>query len=225
MSNFGKAMQRCGEVWLSMAQEVYTEEKRRMKTVSEEMEIGSIELMTPTLSEIGEVEYENDLSDAKMDVFVDVGPTSESKRASTVRALTGMMAITQDPQTMQVLSALSLMNMEGEGLSDVRKYFRNQLIRMGAVEPTEEEQQQMMAEQQAAQQQEDPNAVFLKAAAEEAVAKAQKARADVIETIADAEYKQAKAAETYSKIDNEAERLTLDSTEQVARMIRGNPGR
>jgi hypothetical protein len=225
MSNFGKAMQRCGEVWLSMAQEVYTEEKRRMKTVSEEMEIGSIELMTPTLSEIGEVKYENDLSDAKMDVFVDVGPTSESKRASTVRALTGMMAITQDPQTMQVLSALSLMNMEGEGLSDVRKYFRNQLIRMGAVEPTEEEQQQMMAEQQAAQQQEDPNAVFLKAAAEEAVAKAQKARADVIETIADAEYKQAKAAETYSKIDNDAERLTLDSTEQVARMIRGNPGR
>jgi len=218
MSNFGKAMQRCGEVWLSMAQEVYTEEKRRMKTVSEEMEIGSIELMTPTLSEIGEVEYENDLSDAKMDVFVDVGPTSESKRASTVRALTGMMAITQDPQTMQVLSALSLMNMEGEGLSDVRKYFRKQLVQMGAVEPTEEEQQQMMMAQQAAQQQEDPNAVFLKAAAEEAVAKAAKARADVIETIAEAEYKQSRTAETYSKIENEQQKTALKTAESVSKI-------
>ena len=221
MSNFAKAMQRCGEVWLSMAQEVYTEEKRRMKTLTEELEIGSVELMTPTLSEVGEVVYENDLSDAKMDVFVDVGPSSDSKRASTVRALTGMMAITKDPQTMQVLSALSLMNMEGEGMGDVRKFFRNQLVRIGAVEPTEEEREQMMMAQQMAGQQEDPNAIFLAAAAEEAQAKAQKARADVIETIADAEYKQAKAAETYSKIDNDAERLTLDSTEQVARMIRG----
>ena len=221
MSNFAKAMQRCGEVWLSMAQEVYTEEKRRMKTLTEELEIGSVELMTPTLSEVGEVVYENDLSDAKMDVFVDVGPSSDSKRASTVRALTGMMAITKDPQTMQVLSSLALMNMEGEGMGDVRKFFRNQLVRIGAVEPTEEEREQMMMAQQMAGQQQDPNAIFLAAAAEEAQAKAQKARADVIETIADAEYKQAKAAETYSKIDNDAERLTLDSTEQVARMIRG----
>ena len=196
-----------------------------MKTLTEELEIGSVELMTPTLSEIGEVVYENDISDAKMDIFVDVGPSSDSKRASTVRALTGMMAITQDPQTMQVLSALALMNMEGEGMGDVRKFFRNQLVQMGAVEPTEEEREEMMAAQQAAQQQQDPNAVFLAAAAEEAQAKAQKARADVIETIADAEYKQAKAAETYSKIDNEAERLTLDSTEQVARLIRGQPRR
>jgi hypothetical protein len=225
MSNFAKAMQRCGEVWLSMAQEVYTEEKRRMKTLTEELEIGSVELMTPTLSEVGEVVYENDISDAKMDIFVDVGPSSDSKRAATVRSLTGMMAITQDPQTMQVLSALALMNMEGEGMGDVRKFFRKQLLQLGAVEPTEEEQEEMMAAQQMAQQQQDPNAIFLAAAAEEAQAKAQKARADVIETIADAEYKQAKAAETYSKIDNEAERLTLDSTEQVARLIRGEPRR
>ena len=221
MSNFAKAMQRCGEVWLSMAQEVYTEEKRRMKTLTDELEIGSVELMTPTLSEVGEVVYENDLSDAKMDVFVDVGPTSDSKRAATVRSLTGMMAITQDPQTMQVLSALALMNMEGEGMSDVRKFFRNQLVQMGAVEPTEEEREQMMMAQQMAQQQQDPNAIFLAAAAEEAQAKAQKARADVIETIADAEYKQAKAAETYSKIDSDEQRFALDRAAQVRDLVGG----
>jgi hypothetical protein len=225
MSNFAKAMQRCGEVWLSMAQEVYTEEKRRMKTLTEELEIGSVELMTPTLSEVGEVVYENDLSDAKMDVFVDVGPSSDSKRASTVRALTGMMAITKDPQTMQVLSALSLMNMEGEGMGDVRKFFRNQLVQMGAVEPTEEEREQMMMAQQMAGQQQDPNAIFLAAAAEEAQAKAQKARADVIETIADAEYKQAKTIETYSKVDNDDERLRLDTAKNIRSLVSGDQGR
>ena len=192
-----------------------------MKTLTEELEIGSVELMTPTLSEVGEVVYENDLSDAKMDVFVDVGPSSDSKRAATVRSLTGMMAITQDPQTMQVLSALALMNMEGEGMGDVRKFFRKQLLQLGAVEPTEEEREEMMAAQQAAQQQQDPNAIFLAAAAEEAQAKAQKARADVIETIADAEYKQAKAAETYSKIDSDEQRFALDRAAQVRDLVGG----
>jgi hypothetical protein len=113
------------------------------------------------------------------------------------------------------------MNMEGEGMGDVRKFFRKQLLQLGAVEPTEEEREEMMAAQQAAQQQQDPNAVFLAAAAEEAQAKAQKARADVIETIADAEYKQAKAAETYSKIDSDEQRFALDRAAQVRDLVGG----
>ena len=45
-------------------------------------------------------------------------------RAATVRALTGMMAITDDPQTKQVLQAMAMMNMEGEGISDVLDWLR-----------------------------------------------------------------------------------------------------
>jgi len=162
---------------------------------------------------------ENDLSRAKFDVNVDVGPSSTSKRAATVRALTGMMAITDDAQTKQVLQAMAMMNMEGEGISDVRDYFRKQLVRMGVVKPTEQEQEEMMVELQG--QPEDPNKIFLQAAAEEAIAKAAKARADTVDTIADAEYKRAKTAETLANIDNEDQRLAVESARTISNMVTG----
>jgi hypothetical protein len=207
MSNFAKAMKRSGEIWLSMARDIYVEEGRAMKGLDEESTPTQIKLMEPIVDETGAVRMRNDLSAAKLDVVSEVGPSSSSKRAATVRALTGMMAITQDPQTQQVLTAMAMMNMEGEGISDVRAYFRNQLVRMGVVKPTDEEAQQLTIELQG--QQQDPNAVFLQAAAEEAIAKAQRARADVIKTVADAELSQAKTVETLAKVDSTQVKDTL----------------
>ena len=196
MSNFAKGVRRCGEIWLSMAKDVYVEPGRKMKSMGSRGEVDSVELMRPMLDDEGEIEYENDLSEAEFDVAVDVGPSSQSKRAATVRALTQMMAITTDQQAQTVLQAAALMNMEGEGLQDIQDYFRKQLVQMGVIKPTEEE----AAAMQAAGQQQDPNAVFLQAAAEEATAKAAKARADVVRTVADSELLQAKTIETLAKV-------------------------
>jgi hypothetical protein len=109
-----------------------------------------------------------------------------------------MMAITQDPETMQVLGAMAMMNMEGEGISEVRDFFRRKLIMLGVVQPTKAEMEEMM--QAKANQPEDPNAIFLQAAAEEAVAKAAKARADTIETVASAELKRAQTVKTMADV-------------------------
>jgi hypothetical protein len=177
-----------------MAKELYVEEERRMKVIDVTDTVDSITLMTPAISEIGEVITENDLTKASFDVDVDVGPSSSSKRSATVRALTGMMQITGDPEMQSVLGSMAMMNMEGEGISEVRDFFRQKLIRMGVVQPTEAEAEEMMAAMQ--NQKPDPNAVFLQAAAEEATAKAAKARADVVKTIADAELQQARVLET-----------------------------
>ena len=201
MSNFTKAMKRCGEVWLSMAQEVYVEEGRRMKGLQPTGEAQQVVMMVPKIDEeTGRVELENDLSGAKFDVVADVGPTSASKKAATVRALTGMLQITSDPETQQVLQALTIMNMEAEGIADVRDFFRRRMVTMGVVKPTEEEMQELAMQALQSGQQQDPQAIYLQAAAEEAVAKAEKARADVLDTIADAELKQAKTAETLAGI-------------------------
>jgi hypothetical protein len=220
MSNFAKAMKRCGEIWLSMAKEVYVEEGRQMKVITANGDTDSVTLMQPTVDqETGEVIMANDLGTAKFDVDVDVGPSSSSKRAATVRALTGMMQITQDPETLQVLGAMAMMNMEGEGVGDVQDYFRKRLIRMGVVKPTDAEAEALMAEMQAAGQQQDPNAIFLQAAAEEAVAKAARARADTVETIASAELKRAQTAETIAKaseIDQNIALTTIEALEQAA---------
>jgi hypothetical protein len=198
MSNFAKGVQHCGEIWLSMAKEVYVEEGRKMKGIGEQGEMSQVELVKPMIGEEGEVEVENDLSEAEFDVAVQVGPSSSSKRAATVRALTGMLQISDDPETKQVLSAMAMMNMEGEGITEVREYFRKKLLRLGVVEPTEEEKQTLIAETQNAKP--DPQTMYLQAAAQEAEANAQRARADTVLTVAKAEETQAKTMKTVSEI-------------------------
>jgi hypothetical protein len=188
MSNFAKCVKRVGEVWLSMAQDIYVEDGRKMKTIANDGSAGSLVLNQPkTDPKTSQVYLANDLSDAKLDVNVEVGPSSTSKRQATVRALTGMLQITQDPDTQQVLTAMAMMNMEGEGISDVRQYFRKKLLAMGAIQPTEEESQELAA--QAQNQQPDPNAQYLQAAAE-------KQHADAIKATAETELTSAKIGNT-----------------------------
>jgi hypothetical protein len=220
MSNFAKGMKRCGEIWLSMARDIYTEDKRKMKTIAPTGDAGMIELMQPNIDqETGEVVFENDLSSASFDVIADVGPSSSSKKSATVRALTGMLQITQDPETAQVLTAMAMMNMEGEGVGDANAYFRKKLLRMGVVKPTDNEAEELMAEMQG--QPQDPNAMYLQAAAEEATAKAAKARADTVETVASAELKRAQTLETLGKVDETAQNMALTNAEAVQQILQG----
>ena len=206
MSNQAKAVRRGGEIWLGMARDIYVEEGRRMKAIGPTGEMESVELMRPTVGETGEVEYENDLSRASFDVTVDVGPSSASRRQATVRSLLNLISITTDEQTKAVLQAMAMQQLEGEGLGDLRRFFRRKLVEMGVMEPTEEEAAELAAAQQG---QSDPNALFLQAAAEEAIAKAAKARADTVATVADAELTRAKTLETMAKVDSTQVKDTL----------------
>jgi hypothetical protein len=220
MSNFAKGMKRCGEIWLGMAKEIYTEDKRKMKTISPTGQAGMVELMQPMIdTQSGAVVMANDLSSATFDVVAEVGPSSSSKRAATVRALTGMLQITSDPETAQVLTSMAMMNMEGEGVGDANAYFRKKLLRMGVVKPTDDEAQELMAEMQG--QPQDPNAMYLQAAAEEATAKAAKARADTVETVASAELKRAQTLETLGKVDQTAQDMAMTNAKSVQEILQG----
>lgn len=186
MSNLAKAMRRSGQIWLSMSKDLLIEEKRKMKTVDPMGETGSVEINAPGYDEeSGELVTENDMTKADFDVNVEVGPSSSSRRDATVRALTGMMQITQDPSDAAVMGAMAMMNMEGEGIGDVRDYFRKKMVMQGVVKPTEEEKAEMEAAQQ--NQQPDANTLYLLAAAEKQKADAEKTRADIIGSLADAE--------------------------------------
>ena len=223
MSNFAKGMKRCGEIWLSMAKEIYTEDKRKMKTIAPTGEAGMVELMQPMIDPVtGGMMMANDLSDATFDVIADVGPSSSSKKQATVRALTGMLQLTPDPDTAQVITAMAMLNMEGEGLSETNAYFRKKLLRMGAVKPTDDEAQELMAEMQGKPQ--DPNAIYLQAAAEEATAKAAQARANTVKTIAEAELSQAKTAEVLAGIGQPAPiQAPMEATMAAPMPIEANP--
>lgn len=189
VDNFKKAMKRSGEVWISMAKDLMVEPGRKMKTVDANGEATQQELMQPMVNkETGESYSANDLTKAKFDVSVEAGPSSSSKKAATVRAVSGMIQMTQDPEMQMVLTSTALMNMEGEGLGELKPYFRKKLLNVGAVKPTEDEQKEMeAAQQQQAQQPPDANTQYLIAAAQSQAA--------------DAQNKQATAGLTMAKID------------------------
>ncbi|WP_097303832.1 portal protein [Pseudomonas chlororaphis] len=220
MSNMAKAVKRSGEIWLSMAKDVLVEEGRKMKTVSYDGTTGSVEILRPVTGDQG-FEIENDLSNASFDVAVDVGPSSSSKRSATVRALTGMMTITADPETLQVLSAMVMMNMEGEGIEDVRGFFRKKLVSMGVVEPTDEEAKELAEAQANAKP--DANTIYLQAAAQEAEANAVKARATTIKTLADADKSKAETIKTITETDQIEQQQALEVIERFQQGLPPSP--
>jgi hypothetical protein len=225
MSNMSKAVKRCGEIWLSMAKDIFVEEGRKLKGMEKDGTPDTYELMIPIIDQdTGELTYRNDLTRASFDVAVDVGPTSSSRRAATVRSVTGMLQLATDPETQAVLTSLAMMNMEGEGIGDIRQFFRKKLVRMGVVEPNEAEQEEMAMEAQ--NQQPDPNAMFLQASAMEAEAKAIKAQADAIKAQADTEYRVAQTAETkantlktLAELENDEQRLALETADRLTQTV------
>ncbi len=199
MDNFAKAMKRCGEVWRGMAQELYDEEGRKMKTVGVDGAEDEVELMRPVVDEEkGGTTYENDLSTGRFDVVTDVGPSFVTRRDGTVRALSGVLQYTQDPQERAAITGVIFQNLDGEGLQDLKDWNRKRLISMGVIKPTEEEQAELTAAAQ--NQQPDPQAVFLAAESEKSKALAQKATADTTVSLANAEKIAAETQEILKKI-------------------------
>lgn len=219
MSNMAKAVKRSGEIWLGMAKEIYVEDDRFLKLITPQNDVESAQLMKPVIDEdTGQVTYANDFSQAKFDLYVGVGPSTDSRRAATVRALTGMLQMTADPTDQSLITAMALMNMEGEGLNEIKKYYRRKLLSMGAVEPTEEEKKEMQAQAQAAAQQPDPQKQYLEALAAESLAKAQKASADTMLTAAKTEETKAKTAETLADMDTSARRATVEMIKDLTEL-------
>ena len=221
VSNFAKAMKRSGEVWLSMMKDIAVEKGRKMKTLGENGQASSVLINHEAYDKETEtVETQNDFARAAYEVVVDVGPSSTSRRAATVRSLTGLMQMTQDPETQSVLSGLAIMNLEGEGISDVRDFFRAKLVRQGVLKPTKDEAEKLAQEMQ--NQQPDPQAQALLAMAEEATAKAGKARADTVETIASADLKVAQTAKTYAEISSTENADLIAGVESLQKVLQGS---
>lgn len=195
MSNFAKSMRRSGEIWLGMAKEIYVEPERKMKMLGEMYNVESVTLIEPVIGEDGKLTTRNDLSRADFDVTVDVGPSFASKRDATVRSLTGIMQIADDPQERKILQSLILMNMEGEGLSEVNEYYRKQLVGMGVLPPNEEEREAMEAAAQQ-EQQPDPQALFLESEAAKNLAKAERDKAETLKVAAEIDREVAETEKT-----------------------------
>ncbi|WP_239354679.1 portal protein [Providencia rettgeri] len=162
LDNMAKSLKRAGEVWLSMAREVYGSD-RQVRVVNEDG-TDDIALMSVTVrdNQTGEIVAMNDLSTGRYDVTVDVGPSYTARRDATVSVLTNLLAgmLPQDPMR-AVVQGIILDNMDGEGLDEFKEYNRRQLLTQGVVKPRNTEEEQIVA--QAQQQAQQPNAELLAA--------------------------------------------------------------
>ena len=216
VSNMAKSIKRSGEVWLSMARDLLVEPGRKMKTLNSEFEASSVELSSPIINpDTGATEYDNDIRNAKYDIAVDVGPSSSSKRKAVVSDLKGMASVAQDPETLQVLTSMMLMNMDGEGIADIRSYYRNKLVKMGVVQPSEEEAAEMA--QAAANAEPDANQQYLAAAAANEAQKAEKGKADTLLQLAKVDQTKISTMKEATEINQQD--LENVSTEELMGML------
>jgi len=192
-----------------------------MKTIGATGEVGSVELQKPTIGATGGIELANDLSKASFDVVSEVGPATQSRRDKMQREFLALLGLTKDPQTAAVVEQYLLMNMDGEGLADMREFFRKKLVQMGAVKPSDEEMQQMAAAAQNAQP--DPQALYLQAAAQEAQARAMKAQADTQLAIANSEKTKAETVKTLASVNISAQDQAIKTAEAIARATSARP--
>lgn len=201
MDNFKQSIQRFGEVYESMAREVYVEEGREVETMDEDGETD-----TATLHEIsrnpknGITAKRYDLSVGKFNVVADVSEATATRRDKTVRtmmalatAATGM----QDAQLANVALLTAIKNMDGEGISEIKDWAHKQAVQLGLDEPTPEEKQVM--EQSTSQP--DPTQIATLAQAKMFDAQATKLGADAklseaktVQTLADAAKKRAETS-------------------------------
>lgn len=207
MSNLAKSMKRCGQIWLAMARDVYVEEKRKMKIVDEQDQVEFDMINQPAITDEG-LGRKNDLREAKFDVTVDVGATSASARAATVRALGSILPMVQNPEAQSVILATIGRNMEGEGINGMREYFRKQLVALGVEEPTDDDRQ---AAAEAPPPEPNAQEQYLMAEAQKSQAQAMESQADTEKAIADTEYTRARTAETLSSIDVDRQKAAIDA--------------
>lgn len=226
LDNMAKSLKRAGEIWLSMAREIYGYD-REVRIVNEDG-TDDISLMSVSVQDqqTGRVVALNDLSVGRYDVTVDVGPSYTARRDATVSALIQVLQsmLPQDPMRPAIMGII-IDNMEGEGLDDFKEYNRNQLLISGVVKPRDQKEQQVVMQAQMSQQNQ-PNPEMVTAMANDKLAtaelitantkaagtqiKAFTAQQDAMESQANTVYKLAQARNIDDKAVIEAIKLLND---------------
>lgn len=222
MDNLSSAHRRDGEIYESMAREVYDTTRdvvvtgldgnESTETIGEEV----LDLQT------GQMVVLNDLSRGKFDVYVDVGPSYQSQKQAARAEMIDLYRSAPDPQTQQILLFQMLTLMEGAHNEMLRKYANRNLLKMGIKEPENEEEEAYM--QQISQQAEQPDPTqqatiaALAAQAQKDQAMAAKYMADGGRAAADTDKLAAETTEIYSAIETQE----LDRALKLQQALRGN---
>jgi hypothetical protein len=205
MDNIAKTLRRVGEVYRSIAGEVY-EKERVVNIVKEDGSEKPTQLFELVMDEqTGRVKPINDVTTGGFEVVVDTGPAFASRRRDTLDSLKDIMAVT-DPNSpyYPFLYSELIANVDGVGLKDLRDFNEKWKLMNGLREPDNKEEAAMVQQsQQQDQDKQDP----MKIAAE---AEMLKGRADM----ADAENK--KQANIIDAFEAKTSRMKVQIDAKIA---------
>lgn len=220
LDNMRQSMQRCAEIYLAMARDVYFEAGRKVDTLADDGAEGKAELVEPAIDKQGVYRIRNDLSRGRYKVVADVQEATATRRQKTVRDALNMAGIATSAQDMQLAQAAILtaaMNMDGEGIQDLHRYARQRGLAIGLFEPSEDEAMRM--QEQAAQQAEpSPADQALMAQARNLQSDAQLKGAQAVEKLATAALRQAQAQAVGGPVQAPEAPTGLEQPESEARI-------
>jgi hypothetical protein len=185
LDNMRQSVQREGEIYLSMAKEVYYEPGRTVETMTEDGGDGEATLHEPFTDSKGSFRIRNDFTSGRYKVIADVTEATSTRREKTVKTMLNIAEISvqaQDMQGAQAAIITATLNVDGEGLADYQKWNRQRALGLGLVQPNDEEK----AELQQAQQQPNPEQQLADAKVADLAASVDQRRADTVLKMAQA---------------------------------------
>jgi hypothetical protein len=222
MDNFRQSMQRCGEIYASMARDVYVEEGREVETMSDDGQLGTAVLSEGVTDERGRYRIRNDLVRGKYKVISDVTEATATRRDKTVKTLLNVAQVSAatDPELSAAALNTALVNMDGEGMGDLQDWIRQRLVSQGIIKPTPEEAEQLAAAAEE-EQQPDPQSAALIAVAEKESALAKKAVADTAQSVAKTALTEAQTEKTRAEAADGGVEKRINIIDRVRGMFGG----
>lgn len=224
--NIASAIAWSGEIYQSMAAEIYTT-RRIVKTIAKDGTESEVQLLAPVLDEeTGQLIESNNLQGKKFQSYADVGPQYETLREQTVEDLKGMLeAVGKLPageQYLPVIMSVLMDNITGVGLDPIKEYNRKVMLSQGIIKPQTPEDEAFV--QQIQQPKEDPNQKLIEAAANQQNAEARSLDASSLQKTADASKKEAETIKILDEVGLSKDKLFLDAQKQVADQARQGLG-
>ena len=218
--NISSSIQWSGEIYQSMAQEVYTT-KRMMRTLQRDGTDGTEMMLSSVMdTQTGEMVESNDLRGKKFKAYADVGPQYESVREQTVEDMKGLLeilpAVPGGEEYVPIALSVMMDNISGTGLTPLKEFNRRKMLSLGIVDPRSDEEEAFLAQMQQQSSQPDPQQELMKAAAEQQHAEARNLDAASAEKVASTGLKEAQTAKTLASIGQDEKKLETDEMKAFA---------
>jgi len=169
--HFKHAKRRDGQIYASMATEVY-DVPRKVKMTMPDGTTKTSEIMQTVIDkETGDLVTLNDLSNVEFDVYSKIGQSYSSKKEQTIDRLENMIPMVPETSPIREALYLKLLTlMDGVNFDDVRDYANKQMVLKGFKPPETDEEKKLLEESKQSQQ---PDAAMVLALAEDKKGQAQ----------------------------------------------------